>query len=142
MNVDFVVRKIDRVRVVFLNGVRVRVRKKLVLKSWCVLREEYGNFLKCRVRVRNLRRKIYGLHLFSFVSVSQFGSSTAIPIFIRMFCHDILVRWKGNKGRRVSFVPIKLNYPSPLIKSVFGDFQIWRAKLTPLPPNKHRRRKF
>ena len=64
VNVDFVVRKIDRVRVVFLNGVRVRVRKKLVLKSWCVLREEYGKFLKCRVRVRNFRRKMYGFPFF------------------------------------------------------------------------------
>ena len=71
VNVDFVVRKIDRVRFVFLYGVRVRLRKKLVLKSWCVLREEYGNFLKCQVQIRNLRRKIYGLHLFSFVSVSD-----------------------------------------------------------------------
>ena len=88
VNVDFVVRKIDRVRVVFLNGVRVRVRKKLVLKSWCVLREEYGNFLKCRVRVRNLRRKIYGLHLFSFVSVSD-------QYFIKILYHAIFPRRSG-----------------------------------------------
>ena len=64
MNVDFLVRKIDRVRVGFLNGVRVRVRKKFVPKSWCVIRKEHGNVLKNRVRVRNLRRKRYGLHFF------------------------------------------------------------------------------
>ena len=64
MNVDFLVRKIDGVRVGFLNGVRVRVRKKFVPKSWCVIRKEHGNVLKNRVRVRNLRRKRYGLHFF------------------------------------------------------------------------------
>ena len=66
--------------------------------------------------------------------LSQFGLTTAILIFIRMFWFDVLVTWKGKKGRRVSFVPIKLNYTSPLIKCDFKDFQIWRAKLTPPPP--------
>ena len=82
VNVDFVLRKIDRVRVVLLNGVPLRVRKKLVLKSRFVLREEYGHFLKCRVRVRNLRRKIYGLQLFSFLSVSD-------QCFIKILYHAI-----------------------------------------------------
>ena len=85
VNVDFLVRKIDRVRVGFLNGVRVRVRKKFVPKSWCVIRKEYGNVLKNRVRVRNLRRKIYGLHFFSFVSVSD-------QYFIKILYHAIFPR--------------------------------------------------
>ena len=93
MNVDFLVRKIDRVRVGFLNGVRVRVRKKLVLKSWCVLREEYGNFLKCRVRVRNLRRKIYGLHLFSFLSVND---QYFIKIYIMPYFPGVAVAVRVN----------------------------------------------
>ena len=85
VNVDFLVRKIDRVRVGFLNGVRVRVRKKLVPKSWCVLRKEYGNVLKNRVRVRNLRRKMYGLLFFSLVSVSD-------QYFIKILYHAIFPR--------------------------------------------------
>ena len=97
MNVDFVVRKIDRVRVVFLNGVRVRVRKKLVLKSWCVLREEYGNFLKCRVRVRNLRRKIYGLNLFS---LCQFLNLDLAQLFQSLYECSAMIYWSDGKGRK------------------------------------------
>ena len=87
VNVDFVVRKIDRVRVVFLNGVRVRVRKKLVPKSCCVLREEYGNVLKNRVRVRNLRRKMYGLHFFTLCL-----SAVSDQYFIKILYHAIFPR--------------------------------------------------
>ena len=68
VNVDFVVRKYDGYGNVFKDLVRVRVRKKLVLRPRYGIRKGYGSILKWRVRVRNFRRKKYGLYILVYFS--------------------------------------------------------------------------